>query len=79
MNRLRLVPLLSGVLAVGSAAFVLIGVGGLWIVLIATPLLAFGCVSIKTAFQGSEKEIVELTDNATTLSEETKQNLGDRL
>ena len=74
----RHVPLITGIVAVGLAAWLVLGFSGWWRYIPGTLLLAFGWVSIKTAIFASPKELEELTGKG-NVSEETKRRLQDRL
>ena len=74
----RHVPLITGVVAIGLAAWLVLGFSGWWRYIPGTLLLAFGWVSIKTAIFASPKELEELTGEG-NVSEDTKRKLQDRL
>jgi len=74
----RHVPVITGVVAIGLAAWLALGFSGWWRYIPGTLLLAFGWVSIKTAVFASPKELQELTGEG-PVSEETKRKLQDRL
>ena len=74
----RHVPLIVGAVAIGVAAWLLLGYSGWWRYIPGTLLLAFGWVALKTALFASPKEIDELTGSG-PVSEETRRKLQDRL
>lgn len=78
MSSNRHVPLITGIVALGLAAWLVLGVSGWWRFIPGTLLLAFGWVSLKTAFSASDQELKELTGTG-PMSEETRKKLQDRL
>jgi len=78
MSNNRHVPLITGVVALGFAVWLLLGFSGWWRYIPGTLLLAFGWVSLKTALFASNQELKELTGTG-LMSEETKKKLQDRL
>ena len=74
----RHVPLITGIVAIGLAAWLVLGFSGWWRYIPGTLLLAFGWVSIKTTIFASPRELQELTGEG-PVSDETKQNFQDRL
>lgn len=74
----RFVPILTSLFTLLVSGLVFFGFEGWWRYLLAVPLLAFGWVSFKTAIFAADKEIHELTGDA-SMSEETKKRFGDRL
>lgn len=81
MRNKRHVPLTTGLVALAIAACLAIWVGGLWGILGAALLAAFGIPSIKTALFASDREIRELTDPnlGRRPSEETNRKFRDRM
>ncbi len=73
----RHVPLITGVAAIAAAVGLTFGFSGWWRYVAGTLLLAFGWVSIKTAFFASRNELEELTGTG-PMSEETRRKLQDR-
>lgn len=78
MSNNRHVPLITGVIALGLAAWFLLGFSGWWRYIPATLLLAFGWVSLKTGLSASDQELTELTGSG-PVSEETWKKFEDRL
>ena len=78
MSNNRHVPLITGVITLGLAAWVILGFSGWWRYIPGTLLLAFGCVSLKTGLFASKQELRELTGTG-PMSEETRRKLEDRL
>jgi len=74
----RHVPLITGIVALGLAAWLMLGFSGWWRYIPGTLLLAFGWVSLKTALFASNQELKELT-GADPMSDETRKKLEDRL
>ena len=78
MSNNRHVPLITGVVALGLAAWLILGFSGWWRYIPGTLLLAFGWVSLKTGLFASKQELQELTGTG-PMSEETRRKLEDRL
>ena len=78
MSNNRHVPLITGVITLGLAAWVILGFSGWWRYIPGTLLLAFGWVSLKTGLFASKQELRELTGTG-PMSEETRRKLEDRL
>ena len=78
MSNNRHVPLITGVVALGFAVWLLLGFSSWWRYIPVTLLFAFGWVSLKTALFASNQELKELTGTG-LMSEETKKKLQDRL
>lgn len=78
MSNNRHVPLITGVVALGLAVWLVLGFSGWWRYIPSTLLLAFGWVSLKTALIASDQELKELTGTA-PMSEETSKKFQDRL
>ena len=78
MSTNRHVPLITGIVAIGLAAWLLLSFSGWWRYILGTLLLAFGWVSLKTALFASMQELEELTATG-PMSEETRRKLQDRL
>lgn len=78
MSSNRHVPLITGIVALGLAAWLMLGFSGWWRYIPGTLLLAFGWVSLKTALFASNQELKELT-GADPMSDETRKKLEDRL
>ncbi len=78
MSNNRHVPLITGVVAFGLAAWLVLGFAGWWRYIPGTLLLAFGWVSLKTALFASNQELKDLTGTG-PLSEETRKKFEDRL
>ena len=74
----RHVPLISGIVSIGIAAWFSYAFDGWWKYLIGGFLLAFGWVSIKTAFFATDTEIAELTSPG-PMSEKTEERFKKRL
>ncbi len=74
-------PLIYGIVALALAAYLAIWTGGLWGILGAALLAAFGTPSIKTALFATDREIDELTDPDLSRkpSEETIRKFTDRI
>lgn len=81
MRSNRHVPLIVGLAALAIAIYLAIWVGGLWGILGAALLAAFGIPSIKTALFASDREVRELTDPNLDRrpSEETIRKFTDRM
>lgn len=77
MSSNRHVPFITGVVALALAAWLVLGFSGWWRYIPGTLLLAFGWVSLKTAF-ASNQELKELT-GTDPISEETRKKFEDRL
>ena len=78
MSSNRHVPLITGIVALGLAAWFVLGFSGWWRYVLGTVLLAFGWVSLKTALFASDHELKELTGTG-PMSEETRKRFQDRL
>ena len=78
MSSNRHVPVITGVVAIGLAAWLVLGVSGWWRYIPSTLLLAFGWVSLKTALCASDQELKELTGTR-PISEEVRKKFEDRL
>jgi hypothetical protein len=74
----RHVPFITGVVALGLAAWLALGSSGWWRYIPGTLLLAFGWASLKTALFASNRELKELTGTG-PVSEETRKKFKDRL
>ena len=74
----RHVPLITGIVALALAGWLVFGFAGWWKYFPAGLLLAFGWASLKTGLFAPGKEIQELT-GPDPMSEETKRNFQDRL
>ncbi len=74
----RIVPLLTGVVALLAAGWLVIGFDGWWRYVVTVPLLAFGWISLKTTLFAAVDELRELTGDS-PMSEETKRRLKNRL
>jgi len=72
------VPLITGIVALGLAAWLVLGFSGWWRYIPGTLLLAFGWVSLKTALFASDQELKELTGTG-PMSQETRKKFQDRL
>ena len=71
-------PLITGIVALGLAAWLVLGFAGWWRCIPGTFLLAFGWVSLKTALFASNQELKELTGTG-PMSEETRKKFENRL
>lgn len=78
MSSNRHVPIITGAVALGLAAWLLFAFSGWWRYIPATLLLGFGWVSIKTALFASQTEIDELTGTGPA-SADTWKKFQDRL
>lgn len=78
MSSNRHVPLITGIVALGLAAWLVLGFSGWWRYIPGTLLLAFGWVSLKTALFASNQELKEMTGTG-PMSEETRKKFEDRL
>ena len=76
--RNRHVPLITGIVALGLAAWLALGFSSWWRYIPVTLLFAFGWVSLKTALFASNQELKELTGTG-PMSEETRKKFQDRL
>lgn len=74
----RHVPLITGVVAIGIALWLVIGVSGWWKYLPGSLLLWFGWVSIKTGLFATDRENDELTSPG-PISKKTEDRFKDRL
>lgn len=74
----RYVPAIWGVVSIGVAVWLAFSFTGWWKIIPGTLLLAFGWMSLKTAFSATDREIEELTGQA-PISEKTKERLKNRL
>ena len=74
----RHVPIITGIAALGAAAWFMLYFSGWWRFIPSTLLLAFGWVSIKTRLFASQKELEELTGTG-AVSEDTRRKFQDRL
>ena len=74
----RHVPLITGVVAIGMALWLVFEFSGWWKYLIIGFLLWFGWVSLKTAVSATDREIEELT-GAGPMSKKTEERFKDRL
>jgi hypothetical protein len=73
----RNVPLVWGVIGIGGGVFLAIS-GGVIGIIIASFLIIFGWVSLKSAVFGKDKEIEELTGQR-PVSNETKNDFASRM
>ena len=78
MSSNRHVPLITGIVALGLAAWLVLGFSGWWRYIPGTLLFAFGWVSLKTALFASTQELKELTGTV-PVSDETRRKFEDRL
>lgn len=74
----RHVPFITGVVALGLAAWLVLGFSGWWRYIPCALLLAFGWVSLKSALFATNQELNELTGTA-PMSEKTRKRFEDRL
>lgn len=74
----RHVPLIIGGLCVAMALWLLFALTGWWRYIPVTLLLAFGWMSLKTAFFASDQELIELTGTG-PISDDTSKKFQDRL
>lgn len=74
----RYVPLITGVVAIGIAFWLVIGVSGWWKYLVGGLLLWFGWASIKTGLFATDREINEMTGPG-PMSKKTEERFKDRL
>lgn len=78
MSTNRHVPLITGIVATGLAAWFVLGFSGWWRYIPDILFLAFGWASLKTGLFASKQELEELTGTG-PISEETRQKFKDRL
>ena len=78
MSSNRHVPLITGIVAFGLAAWLVLGFSGWWRYIPGTLLFAFAWMSLKTALFASNQELKELTGTG-SMSEETRKKFEDRL
>ena len=74
----RHAPFISGIFAIGIAAWLTFSFEGWWRFLIGGFLLAYGWVSLKTAIWATDAEIMELTTPG-PVSRKTEERLKRRL
>lgn len=78
MSSNRHVPFITGVLALGLAAWVALGFSGWWRYIPGTLLPAFGLVSLETALFPFGRELKDLTGSG-PMSEGICKNFEDRI
>ena len=78
MSSPRHVPLISGLVSLAIAFFVLFYFDGFWKYLVFGFLCVYGVVSVKTALYATDQEINELTGEA-PMTTKTAQRFRDRI
>jgi len=78
MSSNRHVPLITGLVAVSLALWLILGFSSWWRYIPGTILLVYGWMSLKSALFASDKEIKELT-GAGPISKDTRKKFQDRI
>lgn len=74
----RHVPLITGVVAIGVALWLIFAFSGWWKYVVGGLLLWFGWASLKTGVSATDREIEELTGPG-PMSKKTEERFKDRL
>jgi len=74
--KLRIVPLVMGIIQIGIALLISIIFHAWWAYLISAPILGLGIQSMKVVFSASEDELEELTGDGPLSNKTGKKYFG---